>query len=87
MDYITILGLVAGALTTISLVPQITKIHKTKSANDISTLMFITSTIGISLWIIYGLIIKSFPVIIANSISVIFTISVLGLKFRYRKNK
>lgn len=87
MNYITVLGLIAGTLTTIALVPQITKIYKTKSANDISTLMFVTSAIGIALWIVYGLIIKSFPVIIANSVSVIFTISVLGLKFKYNKNR
>jgi MtN3 and saliva related transmembrane protein len=84
MDIVTILGYAAGALTTSALIPQVIKIIKTRSAEDISLVMFIVFSIGISLWIAYGIAINSAPVIIANSISLLLGLFVLWLKFRYK---
>lgn len=84
MDTPTLLGYLAGSFTTISLVPQVIKIWNSKSAKDISLGMFLIFSVGITLWIIYGLAIQSMPVIIANTISLLLGLIILCLKFKYR---
>jgi MtN3 and saliva related transmembrane protein len=83
MDTTTILGYVAGAVTTTSLVPQVMKIWKTKSARDVSLGMFLIFSIGISLWIAYGFFFHSMPIIIANAVSLLLGFIVLGLKLKF----
>ncbi|HMK56177.1 MAG TPA: SemiSWEET transporter [Dissulfurispiraceae bacterium] len=83
MDSTVILGYIAGALTTMSLIPQVIKMWKTKSARDVSLVMFLIFVVGISLWIAYGVSIKSMPVIIANSVSLTLGFVVLWLKFKF----
>ncbi|WP_041391186.1 SemiSWEET family sugar transporter [Prochlorococcus marinus] len=78
---IDILGLVAGSLTTAAFVPQLLKVWISKSANDISYLMFILFIIGIVLWEIYGWEIHSMPVILFNIITFILGLAILILKF------
>lgn len=84
MDYLTILGVAAGTLTTSSFIPQIIKIIKTRSAKDVSLVMFIIISFGIALWLIYGLLKKDIPIIIANSVTLVFNLTVLFLKYKYR---
>lgn len=84
MDYITIIGLIAGACTTIALVPQLLKTWKTKSAKDISLGMFIFFCIGVLLWLIYGILILAWPVIIANALTLIFASCILFFKIMYK---
>jgi MtN3 and saliva related transmembrane protein len=84
MDFITILGYVAGGLTTSALIPQIIKIIRTKSVRDVSLIMFIVYVVGITLWLAYGVAISSAPVIISNLVSLLLGLLVLWLKFRYR---
>jgi len=84
MDRITLLGLTAGTLTTISLLPQVIKIWKSKSAKDISAGMFYTFCLGILLWVFYGISINALPVIITNIITFILAFLVLVLKIKYR---
>ncbi len=64
-----IIGVTAGALSTGCLLPQIFKTHRTKSAADFSLIYLIALWSGIFLWLIYGILLKSFPIILANSIS------------------
>lgn len=84
MEMITLLGLTAGTLTTLSFVPQVVKIWKSKSAEDISFGMFTMFSLGILLWVIYGLLIESPPLVIANAVTLILAIAILLLKRRYR---
>lgn len=84
MDLITILGLVAGTLTTIAFLPQLMKTWKTKSAKDVSIEMLIVFSIGVFLWLIYGIYLQALPIILANSLTLIFNLIILGLKIRYR---
>ena len=58
MDLITIIGLVAGCLTTISFLPQAIKTWRSKSAKDISLAMFLCFCLGVILWIVYGALIQ-----------------------------
>ena len=83
MDTGTILGLTAGTLTTMSLLPQMIKTWRSKSAKDISLGMFATLCAGLLLWIAYGFYINSSPVIITNIVSfvVAFVIMLLKIKF------
>ena len=83
MDYITIIGLTAGALTSISFFPQVLQIHRTKQAKDLSLPMFIILTIGIFLWLIYGILSKSLPVVMSNTIAFIFCSYIVIMKIKY----
>jgi MtN3 and saliva related transmembrane protein len=84
MDWITLLGLLAGSLTTIAFLPQVLKTWKTKSTEDISALMFITFCLGLFLWLIYGLLIRSLPIILANAVTLMFSSIILYFKFRFQ---
>jgi len=79
----TLLGLVAGSLTTISFIPQVMKTWKYKETKDISLLMYIIFFTGVLLWFLYGFIIKNTPIIVANGLSLILVFIVLILKIRY----
>jgi MtN3 and saliva related transmembrane protein len=85
MDYVTIIGLVAAAFTTISLLPQIVKAVQTKSTKDISTWMFSLFCAGVFLWFVYGVLIWDLPIILANSLAFIQAVVILVLKYKYRK--
>ena len=81
-----LLGLVAGTLTTIAFVPQLIKVWTSKSAKDISYVMFILFVTGIVLWEIYGWGIHSLPVILFNVITFVLGITILVLKFIFDRN-
>jgi len=83
MDYITIIGLIAGACTTISFLPQVFKIYRTRETRDLSLGMYIILSVGISLWVVYGILSKTLPVIIANSIVFILCIWIVIMKIKY----
>lgn len=84
MDSITILGLIGGTFTTASFFPQVLKTVKTRSTKDVSTGMFVLLSVGIGFWIAYGVKIGSVPVIAANSISLVMTLAMLGMKAIYK---
>ena len=84
MDFITILGLIAGALTTIAFLPQLFKTWKSKSAKDVSLETLAIFSIGVFLWLIYGIYLHALPIILANLLTLIFNLIILGLKIKYR---
>lgn len=81
---VTILGLVAGTLTTLSFLPQLLKAWKSRSTHDISIGMFSLLAVGITLWIVYGVVTFDLPVVVANSVTLVFVGLILALKLRYR---
>ena len=83
-NFITLLGLCAGTLTTISFLPQLIKAWKSRSTHDISIGMFSLLAVGIVLWIVYGAVTSDIPVIVANSVTLVFVGLILALKLRYR---
>jgi MtN3 and saliva related transmembrane protein len=83
MDFVTLLGLLAGTLTTISFVPQLLKTWRSRSAKDISASMFITFCIGVLLWLIYGICIQAVPIIIANAVTLTLASIILFFKVRF----
>jgi len=84
MNIITLMGLMAAACTTISFLPQAIKTIKTKHTKDLSLAMYAIFTIGIFLWLVYGLFIKDIPLITANIITFIFTSVILIMKIKYK---
>lgn len=84
MNGTEILGLVAGLLTTIAFVPQVIKTWKSKHAHDISLAMFSLFSCGVVLWIVYGFIIGSLPVILANVVTLALALTILILKLHFR---
>lgn len=80
----TYLGYVAGTLTTIAFLLQLLKIWRTKSAEDVSLAMFLIFTCGVFLWLVYGLMIGAWPVVIANAITFLLALAILCLKLWYR---
>ena len=84
---IDLLGLLAGALTTIAFVPQLLKLYATKSGKDVSARMFLIFSTGVILWLLYGILIRSAPIIIANSLTLLMSLIILALKLRYGRSQ
>ena len=84
VDGVSILGFVAGALTTVAFLPQVVRTARTKSTHDISLGMVSLTSTGIFLWFIYGLCVQSLPIILPNFISSVLTFTLLSLKIKYR---
>ena len=84
MDYITIIGLMAAALTVIAFFPQLMKVWKTKSTKDISLGMFSIFCSGVFLWFVYGILLQDLPIIVANFLVFIQAFIILMLKVKYK---
>ena len=84
MTFVDLLGLAAGTLTTISLIPQVLKAAKTKSTKDISLGMFLIMSAGIGLWLVYGILINAMPVMAANAVTLGLLSVIIALKVRYK---
>lgn len=84
IDKYEIIGLVAAMLTTSAYVPQVYKTWKTKSAGNISLTMYIAMFTGILLWLIYGIHLNSFAMIVANIITAILTLIIIFFKLKYK---
>ena len=80
MDKATILGCLAGFLTTSAFVPQVWKIWKSKSAADLSLGMFIVFSLGVFCWLVYGILIFQAPIIFWNAITLILALAILLMK-------
>ena len=76
------LGFLAAFCTTIAFVPQAVKVYKSKHTKDISLGMFSLLVIGIVLWLWYGVLIKSYPIIISNAVTIIFALYIFIIKIR-----
>ena len=81
-----IIGVVAATLTMFGFVPQIAKIHKTRSVEDVSLTMLIQYSIGIFLWMVYGIYLQNNILIISNLVSFSTLVLAVGLYLKYRKN-
>lgn len=84
MAFKTIIGYLAGILTTIAFIPQVLHVVKTKSTKDISLLMFLLFILGVIFWILYGILINEIPMIVANSIIFVLAGVILVYKIKYK---
>ncbi|MBI3771406.1 MAG: SemiSWEET transporter [Gammaproteobacteria bacterium] len=82
MINVDLIGTLAGALTTLAFIPQVINTWRSRSAADISLVMFLLFSSGVLLWLVYGVLIGSKPVIIANIITLALALFILWLKIK-----
>lgn len=78
-----VLGLLAGSLTTLSFMPQMLRIWRRRSADDLSYGALALFIAGISLWVLYGAALHSFPIMVTNAVTLVLNLSILALKIRH----
>ncbi len=83
MNWVELIGTVAAFFTTLAFVPQVIQTWKSKHARDLSLGMFSMFTTGVVLWLIYGLLIGSWPIIVANTITAALAGTILYFKLRF----
>ena len=77
------MGVAAAVCTTVSFVPQLLRVWRRKRADDISLAMFLIYALGVVLWLVYGVEIGAFAVVLANCATLGLTLVILVLKVRY----
>ena len=83
MDFTNILGFMAASCTTLAFLPQVIQVWRSQSTKDISLPMLITFIAGISLWLIYGLLVNAAPIYIANMVTLLLNLVILRFKLKY----
>ena len=84
MSGVDILGYSAGAITSLTFLPQVIKTWKDKSARDISLLMFVIAAVNEVMWIIYGALIDNWVIILTNIIVLSMALTMIYFKLRYK---
>jgi len=79
------IGSVAAFCTTVSFLPQLIHVWRRKSGSDISLWMFLLFSLGVFLWLVYGIGIGSFPIIAANAVTLALALAILALKIHYER--
>ncbi len=85
MGWLTLLGFLAGTLTTVSFVPQVHKAWRTRRCDDLSLTMLLSFGMGVFLWLLYGLWLRAAPIIVANAVTLTLVLVLIGLKLRFER--
>ena len=85
MSASNLLGLAAGTLTTVAFLPQVIRVWRTRSARDLSYAWIVTFAAGVVLWLVYGVSVRSTPVVLANVATLLLVLVLLGLKLRFER--
>lgn len=83
MNIPRIIGLGAATLTTLAFVPQVWRSLKTRDTRGISLGMYAAYTVGIALWLVYGLLLHDLPITLANAVTLLLAAVMLAFKLRY----
>jgi MtN3 and saliva related transmembrane protein len=83
MPHTDLIGYLAASLTTASFVPQAWKTFTTKDVSGISLVMYSMFTLGVALWLFYGVLLGAWPIVVANSITLALAVAILTMKLRY----
>ena len=84
MNHIELIGYLAATLTTISFIPQVLHTWRLRSAHGISLGMYAIFTSGVALWLVYGLLLGAWPLIVANTATLVLALFILAMKVRFR---
>ena len=84
MESANVLGFIAGTLTTVAFVPQVIKIWKSRHARDISMGTFAIFSLGVLLWLLYGVQLGAVPIILANGVTLLLSLTILVFKLKYK---
>ncbi len=82
MDHLTIVGLVAGLMTTLGFVPQVVKGYRSGRMEDVSLFMPMVLMVGMGLWLVYGIFLGDLPIILWNAVSIALNAAMVFLKLR-----
>lgn len=85
LNYIQLLGMLAGILTTVAFLPQVIKTWKSRSAKDLSLGMFSIFCLGVLLWLIYGFLVDDLPIILANLVTLVLALTLLVFKLSFKR--
>ena len=78
-----LIGALAATATTVAFLPQVLHTLKTRDTKGISLSMYSVFTAGVFLWLVYGILIVAWPIIVANTLTLILATTILALKFRH----
>ena len=79
-----LVGSLAACLTTASFVPQVWLSFKTRDVSGVSLGMYSVFTVGVALWLLYGLLLQAWPIVLANAITLVLALAILAMKLRFR---
>ena len=82
-DFTNIVGFIAATFTTFAFVPQVIKVWRTRSTADISLGMYSLFTLGVTLWLAYGILLDAWPIILANIVTLLLAGAVLVMKVKF----
>lgn len=83
MDLAQLMGFAAATCTTVAFLPQVIKIWRTRRAEDISLAMYAIFSTGLALWLTYGLMIRAWPVVAANAVTLALALFIVVMKLRF----
>jgi len=87
MDTWILLGMVAGLFTTVGFVPQIIKGYRTKRMDDVSLFMPILLSVGMGLWLAYGVVLNDLPIVFWNAAALTFNLIIVAIKMKYKRGR
>ena len=82
-DFTNMVGFIAAIFTTFAFVPQVIKVWRTRSTADISLGMYSLFTLGVTLWLAYGILLDAWPIILANIVTLLLAGAVLVMKVKF----
>ena len=86
-ELVDMIGIAAGTLTTMSFLPQLVTVYRTRSAEDLSYTYLSMFALGVILWLFYGIILHAFPIILANAVTLTLVVSIMALKVYYDRHQ
>lgn len=84
MNAVSLVGLIAALCTTFAFLPQALRIIKTRHTKDLSLGMYVIFSLGVFLWLVYGILKMDIPIMAANFVTFIFSFAILILKLKYK---
>jgi len=83
VNWVSLIGFTAAVCTTAAFAPQAVKAWKTRTTRDISLLMYLVFVTGVTLWMIYGILISDYPVTLANAVTLLLALVILAAKLKF----
>ena len=84
MNGVDILGYSAGAITSLTFLPQVIKTWKERSAKDISLMMFLIAALNEIMWVVYGILLNNWIIILTNAVILVMSLTMIYFKLKYK---
>lgn len=84
MSGVDILGYSAGAITSLTFLPQVIKTWKERSAKDISLMMFLIAALNEIMWVVYGILLNNWIIILTNAVILVMSLTMIYFKIKYK---